>query len=252
MTENVAEDPAGSETDTAKEMSFLDHLEELRWRIVKMAVAVAITSIPCGIFWKQICNVVMLYPLSMSNPRPHLYYNSPIEGVMLSFKIAIGAGIVVAIPVVFYQLWKFVAPALFPNEKKIVLPTVIASSVAFLCGIVFCYLWLPHLFKILTSYAHGLADPMFTIGTYFNFILKLCLAFGLVFELPVIAFVCTRMGVISPTFLIKHCRIAIIIIFIVAAILTPPEPISQILMAVPLLLLYGISILVSLAAGRKQ
>ena len=235
-----------------REKSFLDHLEELRWRLVKMSLAVAITSVPCGIFWRQICNIVMIYPLRLSNPKPHLYYNSPIEGVMLSFKIALGAGFIVAAPVIFYQIWKFIAPGLFPNEKKIVLPTVIASSLAFLCGIVFCYLWLPHLFKILTSYAQGLADPMFTIGKYFNFILKLSLAFGLVFELPVISFVCTRIGIMPPRFLIHHWRIAIIATFIIAAILTPPEPISQILMAIPLLLLYGLSIITSLMAGRKS
>jgi sec-independent protein translocase protein TatC len=234
-----------------REMSFLNHLEELRWRIVKIAIAVTVTSIPCGIFWKQICNIVMLYPLRLSNPRPHLYYNSPIEGVMLSFKIAIGAGVIVAAPVLFYQIWRFIAPGLFANEKKIVLPTVIASSLAFICGIVFCYLWLPHLFKILTSYAQSLADPMFTIGNYFNFILKLSIAFGLVFELPVVSFVCTRIGIMPRTFLVRHWRIAIIIIFIVAAILTPPEPISQILMAIPLLFLYGVSIITSLLAGRK-
>jgi sec-independent protein translocase protein TatC len=237
---------------TGREKSFLDHMEELRWRIVKIAIAVLVTSIPCGIFWKQICNIVMIYPLRLSNPRPHLYYNSPIEGVMLSFKIALGAGVILAAPVIFYQIWKFIAPGLFPNEKKIVLPTVIASNVAFLCGIVFCYLWLPHLFKILTAYAQGLADPMFTVGKYFSFILKLSLAFGLVFELPVISFVCTRVGIMPPKFLISHWRIAIIVIFIIAAILTPPEPISQLLMVIPLMFLYGLSIITSLIAGRKS
>ncbi len=234
------------------EMSFLNHLEELRWRIVKMAVALVVAAIPCGMAWKRIFDVVMVYPLRFANPRPHLIFTSPVEAVMLSFKIALGGGFVLAAPVIFYQIWKFIAPGLFPNEKKIVLPTVIASSVAFLCGIVFCYSVLPYLFRILTSYAGSRLDPYFKIGDYFGFILKLTIAFGLVFELPVVAFVCTRLGIITPKFLIRHSRIAIVIIFIVAAILTPPDVFSQLIMALPLLLLYALSIGTSFLAVRKQ
>jgi sec-independent protein translocase protein TatC len=233
-------------------MSFLDHLEELRWRIVKMALALVAAAIPCGIFWKRIFDVVMIYPLRFANPKPHLIFTSPIEAVMLSFKIALGAGAMIAAPVIFYQIWKFVAPGLFPNEKKIVLPTVIASTIAFICGICFCYLVLPYLFRILTAYAGNRLDPYFKIDDYFGFILKLSLAFGLVFELPVISFVCTRLGIISPRFLIRHSRIAIVVIFIIAAILTPPDVFSQLTMAAPLLILYGLSIVVSLMAGRKS
>ena len=233
-------------------MSFLDHLEELRWRIVKMALALVVTAIPCGIFWKRIFDLVMVYPLRFANPRPHLIFTSPVEAVMLSFKIAFGAGFVLAAPVIFYQLWKFIAPALFPKEKKIILPTVIASSISFLCGLVFCYLLLPYLFRILTSYAGTRLDPYFKIGDYFGFILKLSLAFGLVFELPVISFVCTRLGLITPKFLIRNSRIAIVIIFVIAAVLTPPDVFSQLAMATPLLVLYGLSILVSFFASRGK
>jgi sec-independent protein translocase protein TatC len=233
-------------------MSFLDHLEELRWRIVKMATALVIASIPCWIEWKKIFDIVMVYPLRFANPRPHLIFTTPVEAVMLSFKIAFGGGFVLAAPVIFYQIWKFIAPGLFPNEKKIVLPTVLASTVAFLCGIGFCYAVLPYLFRTLTAYAGNLLDPYFKIGDYFGFILKLTLAFGLVFELPVISFVCTRLGLITPKFLIRHVRIAIVIIFIVAGLLTPPDVFSQLLMAMPLLVLYLLSIGTSYLAVRKQ
>jgi len=236
----------------SSEMSFLNHLEELRWRIVKMALALVGAAIPCGFFWKRIFDVVMVYPLRFANPRPHLIFTTPIEAVMLSFKIALGSGCVLAAPVIFYQIWKFVAPGLFPNERKFVLPTVIASSVAFLCGIAFCYSILPHIFQILTSYAGSRLDPYFKIGDYFSFILKLSLAFGLVFELPVVAFVCTRLGIISPQFLIRHIRIAIVIIFIVAGIIAPPDLFSLLVMAFPLMLLYVLSIGTSWLAGRKR
>ncbi len=234
------------------EMSFLNHLEELRWRIVKIALALVAAAIPCGYYWEKIYDVVMVYPLRYANPKTRLIFTTPGGSVMLSFKIALGAGCVVAAPVIFYQIWKFIAPGLFPNEKKIALPTVIASSVAFLCGVAFCYTLLPHLFRFLTSYAGSRIDPLFSVGEYFGFILKLSLAFGLIFQLPVVAFVCSRLGIITPQFLIRHIRIAIIIIFIIAGILAPPDIISLLFMALPLMLLYAISIVTSYFAMRKK
>ena len=239
-------------TPPSGEMTFFSHLEELRWRIVKIALALVAAAIPCGILWKKIFDIVMIYPLRLTNPRPHLIFTTPIESVMVSFKIALGGGVVFASPLIFYQIWKFISPGLFPKEKRIVLPTVIASTVFFFAGIVFCYAVLPFLFRVLTAYGGQRIDPYFKVGDYFAFILKLSLAFGLVFELPVVSFVLTRVGVITPRFLIRHARIAIVIIFVIAAILTPPDIFSQIVMAVPLLFLYGLSILVAYAAARKQ
>jgi sec-independent protein translocase protein TatC len=233
-------------------MSFFSHLEELRWRLVKIALAIVICFIPSWIFWRQIFDVVMVYPLQFADPKPHLIFTSPVEAVLMSFKIAFGAGFVLAAPVVFYQIWKFIAPGLYLTEKKIVMPTVVASTVAFLSGILFCYFLLPFLFKVLTSYAGSRLDPFFKIDEYFSFLLKLSIAFGLVFELPVVSFVLARIGALKAKFLIRHSRIAIVIIFVIAAILTPPDIFSQMALAVPLLALYGISILVAQFAGRKS
>lgn len=236
----------------AGEMSFLDHLEELRWRIVKIALSLAVCSIPCGIFWKKIFNVVMIYPLHFANPKPHLIFTSPVESVMISLKIALGGGVVLAAPVIFYQIWRFVSPGLFPKEKRIFLPAVVASTIAFLCGIAFCYTMLPFLLRVLTNYAGHLLDPYFKVNDYFGFLLKLSLAFGIVFELPVVSFVLVRMGLLSSTFLVRHIRIAIVIIFIIAAVLTPPDIFSMLVLAFPLLLLYGLSIIVARVAGRNR
>jgi sec-independent protein translocase protein TatC len=233
-------------------MSFLDHLEELRWRIVKMALAVIVCAIPCGIFWKKIFNIVMIYPLKYANPKTQLIFTSPTESVMLSIKIALGGGLIIAIPVVFYQLWRFVAPGLFPKEKKIILPTVIVSSFAFLCGISFCYLILPFLLRILTGYAPAKLDPFFKVDEFFMFLMKLSIAFGVVFEMPVISFVLSRLGILTPKFLIRHSRIAIVIIAVIAAVLTPPDVFSMMMMAIPLLGLYALSILVSFLAARRK
>jgi sec-independent protein translocase protein TatC len=234
------------------EMSFFDHLEELRWRIIKIVLSLVLCSVPCGIFWKIIFNVAMIYPLKFANPKPHLIFTSPVESVMISLKIALGGGMVLAAPVVFYQIWRFVSPGLFPKEKRIVGPAVIASTVAFLCGIAFCYTMLPFLLRVLTNYAGQLLDPYFKVNDYFGFLLKLSIAFGIVFELPVVSFVLARMGVLTSGFLVRHLRIAVVIIFVVAAVLTPPDIFSMLVLAFPLLLLYGLSIMVAHIAGRSK
>jgi sec-independent protein translocase protein TatC len=234
------------------EMSIMDHLEELRWRIVKIALSIVVFAIPCGIYWQKIIDVVMLYPLRFTNPKPRLIFTTPAESVMLSFQIALAGGLIIAAPVIFYQIWKFVSPGLYKKEKRLVLPTVFASSFFFLAGILFCYFTLPLVMNFLVSFAGNRIDPMFKVGDYFNFILKLSLSFGLVFEMPVVSFVLARFGVLTPGFLIKNFRYAIVIIFIVAAVLTPPDVFSQTLLAMPLLVLYGISIVVAALASKKS
>lgn len=234
------------------EMSFLDHLEELRWRVVKAAIALIVCAIPCGIFWQKILNWVLIYPLRYTSPRPKLIYTNPSESVVLSFKIAFAGGIIAASPIVFYQLWRFIAPGLYKNEKKIILPTVIASTFFFLAGIAFSYYAFPILLRFLTAYAGNQLDPMFKVDEYFTFLMKISLSFGAVFELPVASFVLAKMGVLTAKFLIDKIRYAIVLIFIVAAILTPPDVISQSMLAGPLLVLYGVSILVAKFAAPKK
>jgi sec-independent protein translocase protein TatC len=235
----------------AGEMSFLDHLEELRWRLVKMGIAVILTSIPCGIFWKRLFDIVMVYPLNLANPKPHLIFTTPVEAVIVSFKIAIGGGVVLATPVIFYQIWGFVAPGLYAKERKVVLPMVFLSSISFIAGILFCYFTLPLVLKFLTNYAAYRLDPFFKVNDYFGFLFSFSLAFGAVFELPVVSYILARMGIIDVSFLLKHWRITIVIIAVIAAVLSPPDAFSMMVVGVPLLLLYGISILVVRLAGRK-
>jgi sec-independent protein translocase protein TatC len=235
----------------AGEMSFLDHLEELRWRLVKMGIAVILTSIPCGIFWKRLFDIVMVYPLNLADPKPHLIFTTPVEAVVVSFKIAIGGGVILATPVIFYQIWRFVAPGLYTKERKVVLPMVFLSSISFIIGILFCYFTLPLVLKFLTNYAAYRLDPFFKVNDYFGFLFNFSLAFGAVFELPVVSFILARMGIINASFLLKHWRITIVIIAVVAAVLSPPDAFSMMVVAVPLLLLYVVSILVVRLAGRK-
>ncbi|MBD3422090.1 MAG: twin-arginine translocase subunit TatC [Chitinivibrionales bacterium] len=234
------------------EMSFWDHLEELRWRLIKSIIAVVVCAIPCGIFWRRIFDIVMVYPLSLSDPRPKLIFTAPAEAIILSLKIAVAGGIIIACPIIFYQLWKFIAPGLYKSEKVVVLPTVIVSSLSFLLGIGFSYLVLPYVLKFLAGYASGSLEPFFKANEYMGFIIKIVLAFGSVFELPVISFALTKLGVLTPKILLSKFKYALVIMFIMAALLTPPDIISQLFLAGPLITLYFISVLVSWIALNKQ
>ena len=234
------------------EMSFLDHLEELRWRVIKAAAAIAVFAVPCGIYWQKILDIVMIYPLRHTSPTPKLIYTNPTESVILSLKIAVAGGLIAASPVVFFQLWRFISPGLYRNEKNVILPAAFASTVFFLGGIAFSYYTFPILLKFLTAFGGSRLDPMFKVDEYFGFLLKISISFGIVFELPVVSFVLARMGLLTAGFLLKNFRYALVIIFILAAILTPPDVISQLMLAGPLLLLYGISIIVAAVASRRK
>jgi sec-independent protein translocase protein TatC len=233
-------------------MNFLDHLEELRGRLIKSLVAVVICAIPCGIYWNKIFSILMVYPLRYTNPKPHLIFTAPAEAIILSMKIALVGGIVVAVPFIFYQVWAFIAPGLYGKEKKVVLPIVISSSFSFFLGIGFAYVVIPLMIKVLATFGAGILEPYFKASEYISFLIKMSLAFGLIFELPVVCYVLTKMGILTPKFLINKVRHAIVIIFIVAAVLTPPDVLSQLFLAAPLLIIYGISILVSFLAQERS
>lgn len=234
-------------------MSFLDHLEELRWRVLKSLIAVTVFAVPCGIFWQKIFDLVMIYPLRYADPKPKLIFTAPAEAVVLSIKIAVFGGILLAAPVLFYQLWRFIAPGLYKRERKIILPAVFFSTLSFLVGVAFSYLMIPHVVQFLSQFAAGRMDPLFRTNEYLGFLIKLSLSFGIVFELPIISFVFTKLGIVTPRLLWQKLRYAVVVMFILAALLTPPDIVSQLFLALPLLLLYGVSILVSfLALERKK
>ncbi len=241
----------GKGDDAREGMNFLDHLEELRGRLIKSIVAVFVCSIPCFVFWKKIFHVLLVIPLRYTNPKPHLIFTAPAEAIMLSMKIALVGGLIVSIPFIFYQIWAFVSPGLYGKEKKMVLPIVISSSFSFFTGITFAYFMLPFMIKVLATFGGGVIEPYFKASEYISFMIKLGLACGLIFELPVVSWVLTRMGILSPKFLVSKLRHAIVIIAIVAAVISPPDLASMLFMSIPLLFIYGVSILVSfLARGR--
>lgn len=241
-----------TEQTADENMPFWSHLDELRKRLIFSVISIIVLAIPCGYYWEKVFDLIMVWPLRFTDPRPRLIFTAPAEAILLSIKIAVASGVVAASPIIFFQIWRFVAPALFPNEKKIILPAAIFSTIAFASGIAFCYTLLPFILKVLTSVGSGRLEAMFTSANYLGFFLKLMLAFGLIFELPVVSFVLSKLDLITPGFLISKTKYALVASFILAAVLTPPDVISQVVLALPLMLLYAISIIVSFVARPKK
>ncbi len=237
--------------DAREGMNFLDHLEELRGRLIKSIVAVFVFAVPCFVFWKKIFQVLMVYPLRYTNPKPHLIFTAPAEAVMLSIKIAFVGGIIISIPFLFYQIWAFISPGLYGKEKKVVMPIVISSSFSFFVGITFAYFMIPFMIKVLATFGGGVIEPYFKASEYIAFMIKLSLACGIIFELPMVSWVLTRMGLLSPKFLVSKLRHAVVIVAIVAAVISPPDVASMLFMSIPLLLIYLVSILVSFLTRRR-
>ncbi len=234
------------------EMTFLEHLEELRWILIKSIAAVLLCALPCIVFWKHIFDLLLVYPLRFAEPAPLLIYTNPAQSVILSLKIAFAVATVIAAPIVSFQFWKFLSPALQKNEKKMILPVASLSTLFFFAGILFSYFSLPYLLKFLTSYAAGRLDPVFRADEYLGFMIKISLSLGVVFQMPVISFTLARTGILTHKFLIRNLSYATVAMFSVAAVLTPPDIFSQALIVLPLASLYIISVLITALAERKR
>lgn len=241
-----------SDVNPEKEMSLFEHVAELRRRLIVAILAVILCAIPCGLFWEPLFDAILLYPLSRSGDLPALIYTIPSEAFFLIIKISLLCGVILSMPIVLLQLWAFIAPALKKSEKLLVMPGFLSSVVLFILGVLFCYLMLPYVFSFLTSVAGEKMQPLFRAGEYLTFILKMALAFGLAFELPVISFVLTKMGLISHRILLVGLPYSVVGIFVVSAFLTPPDVVSQIVLAVPLLFLYCLSIVVAFLSRERR
>lgn len=248
-----SEETNNNENDNSKEveMSFLEHLEELRWRILYSLIGIVIGTIVAWIFIDFLIDHILLLPAQSA--RIKLQNLRPFGQLFLYFQVALIAGIVLSIPNLFYQLWKFIAPALKENEKKYVTAVVSFSTLCFLSGIVFAYyVMLPLTLTFAGQFGSEQIENNFAIDEYFSIIISVMLAAGLVFELPMMSFFLSKLGLITPAFMRKYRRHSIILILVAAAILTPgTDPVAQVLLAVPLALLYEISIFVAKVFQRK-
>ena len=239
--------------ETEERLPVTDHLEELRWRIIKCFIAVAIGFVLSYAFSKEIFNFLVSPLIKVMPKGGHLIYTALPEAFITYFKVSFLAGIIIAVPAILYQTWKFVMPALYENEKRYVFPFVIIATIFFILGVGFAfYVVLPFGFKFFLGFSTDNITALPSLREYLGFVTKLLLAFGITFELPVIIYFLAKMGIVTQAMLARKRKYAILIVFIVAAILTPPDVISQILLAVPLLVLYEVSIWVAYFARHGK
>ncbi|MBI3391758.1 MAG: twin-arginine translocase subunit TatC [Nitrospirae bacterium] len=248
-------------------MPLTAHLEELRKRLLVSIVAVGIAMV---VTFNQSHFILQLvqaplnttyvfervppYVQAKARPEPlTLYFHTPTEPFWTHLKLAFFAALFLSVPVILFEVWRFIAPGLLPGERHYALPFVVLSTLFFALGLAFCYkVVLPFALNFLVSFDENL-KPILTVGEYVDFCVKFLLAFGLIFELPLVITLMARMGLTTPAFLARNRKYAVLLAFIIGAILTPtPDVFNQTLMAGPLIILYEIGIISARLFGRKK
>ncbi len=234
---------------------FTEHLSELRDRLVRCFIAVG-AGFCAAYFFKENLFQILTAPLVKAmggSENTRMIFTGLPEAFFTYLKVSLLTGIVIATPVLFYQFWMFVAPGLYRNEKKYLLPIVLLSIFFFIIGASFGYfIVFPYGFQFFLGFATETIHAMPSMKEYLSFASKMLLAFGFVFELPLVLTFMARMGLVTVPFLKKNRKFAILIFFIVSAIITPPDVVTQIMMACPLMILYEISILGARLFGKKS
>jgi sec-independent protein translocase protein TatC len=237
------------------EMPFLDHLEELRRRVIWSLVALVALSV-LGFFLVTEANVlgILERPFHLVLPDEGLRYTSPTTPVVITFKLAFVVGFILALPVIAYQTWAFFSPALYEHERKFVLPAIAVGFVLFLCGIAMAYfLVLPLGLRFLIGFQAESLTPIITVDEYLRFATRLILAFGIIFEMPVVLVLLSLLGIVTPASLRRYQRHALVVLAVCAALLTPADLGTMFMLLVPMVLLYELSIwLVRLVGGRDR
>ncbi len=246
--------PPGPASGDMKEAPLLEHLVELRTRLVRCLIAVGVGFAACYAFAERLLGILLKPLMDVMPGGSKLIATSLPETFFTVMKLALVAGAFVASPFIFYQLWQFVAPGLYKEERKIIIPVAVSSAVCFVGGALFGYFVVfPFGFKFFVDYASDYITVMPTISAYFSLAVTLLFAFGLIFELPVFIFFMTSLGLVTTKTLRKFRRWAILLSFIVAAILTPtPDAVNQLLMAGPMVVLYELGIWVSWFVDKSR
>ena len=237
---------------STQEMGFLDHLEELRWRLVKSLLAIIIGSAISFGYIDKIFEI-LLYP-TKNTTNPISLQVLSVQGMFLiKWFISFISGILVSLPILIYQFWQFVAPGLKINEKKYAFPVVFFACSSFMVGVAFGYfILIPFSLEFFSGISAGHVENNFSIQYYFSFLTWLMLGSGLIFQLPVVSLFLSAIGLLTPPFMRHYRRHSIIVILILSSFITPPDPVSMLIMAFPLILLYEISIGVSWLVDRKK
>ena len=232
-------------------MTFLEHLEEFRWRLIYSFLGIVLGTILSWIFIDDLINVILLKPAFDAGIK--LQNLKPFGQVYVYLEVAIICGIILSIPNIFYQFWKFIVPALKENEQKYISSIVIYSSFCFIIGIAFAYfIMLPFTLDFAAHFGSQDIKNQFAINEYLSVIISIMLGAGVVFELPMITYFLTKIGILTPMFMSKNRKYAVLIILIISAFLTPADIVSQIILAIPIGFLYEFSILISKFVYKKK
>ena len=235
-----------------KEMPFLDLLEELRWRLFKALISVFVLMIVCWAFSDQLLEILR-YPARQIDPPLKMQVLKVQTVFMTKLEIALVGGIILGLPVIIYQAWQFIAPGLIKNEKKFLPIVIISTILCFLIGGVFAYvIIIPFALQFFMDLAPMDIENNIALDFYIGFLLRIIIVFGVVFELPIISIILTKMGLLTPQFMRKYRRYALVLAFVLGAILTPPDPSTQIMLAIPIILLYEVSIYLSYLFSPKK
>src|SRR6185436_5675003 len=250
------DDPWNSDDDTsaAGRMSFLDHLDELRKRLVNIVLGIVV-GIVAGVYWIKDIFDFLLAPTRHALPAGStLIYTQPGEAFSLYITVSMIAGVVISAPYIMYQVWMFIAPGLYSNEKKFAIPFVLFSTTGFLAGAAFNhYVAFPFIMSFFASFNSIDLKFMPKLDDVFGLYTKMLLGIGIVFQMPTVVYFLARMKLISARFLMKNFKFALLLIFIIAAVITPTgDPMTQAIFAAPMIGLYGISIVVAWIVGPKR
>lgn len=237
------------------EMPFLDHLEELRWRLVWSLLAVALgTALSFFLVMRFDVLGILVDPITPFLKGSKLKYLSPTDPFFITVRLAILVGFLLALPVVAYQVWAFLAPALLPSERRVIVPSLYLGLVLFAAGVVMAYeLVLPVTLRFTMGFQTESLEQAIVVGEYLGVVTRLLLAFGVVFELPIVVLVLSALGLVTPEFLASKRRHAIVGITILASLLTPGDVITvTVMMMAPLIVLYEVSIVLSRLVSRRR
>lgn len=259
-----------------KDMSFLDHVEELRWHLVRSSAAIFLFGIIAFLMKDFIFNKIIFAPKDPNFITYRVFCSASrffgteglcIDELPFTFQslemgeqfsvhiwISITLGFILAFPFIIWEVWKFISPGLYEKERKGALAFIIVSSFLFFVGVLFGYYVItPLSVNFLGSYSvSNLVERNIQIGSYISLLKSSVLASGLIFELPIVMYFLTKMGLVTPEFLIKTRKYALVIVLIIAAVITPPDVVSQIIVTIPILILYEVSIVISKIVIRKQ
>jgi sec-independent protein translocase protein TatC len=237
----------------AQEMTFLEHLEELRWVIIRSGAFIMVAALGAWFFAEWLMNEVLIRPLHVHFPGYELIYLKPAGAFLALISISLWAALIVTMPYLAWEVWRFIAPGLFQKERRMLPAVMIVTVICFMAGALLAYLVvLPIALRFFLSIGSDVFRSQIEVKEYLSFSLRLILAFGVVFELPVLSFFLARLGILTAGLMRKIRAYAIFGISILAAFITPPDPASMLMLMGPLVLLYEISIWVAVAATKRR